>query len=73
MLSAAVGKARLVDVEVLHYALDVVAGFSERNAFNPINWVDFGIARISELFNPFLYTTPSGIVVPAKTSSSDRR
>src|SRR6266404_433173 len=41
-----VGEALAVDLQVLHDTLDVVARLGERNALNPIDSVDLGIARI---------------------------
>ena len=49
-----VAEALAVDLQVLHNALDVVARFGERNALNPINSINLGIARIAVLGHPLL-------------------
>src|SRR6202043_2555572 len=47
-------QAYAIDLDVLEDALDVVAGFRERNALDPIDRIDLGIARIAVAFDPFL-------------------
>ena len=46
-------EARAVDLQVLHDTLRIVARLSEWDAFDPIDRIDFGIARIAVLGYPF--------------------
>ena len=62
MPPGAAGEARLIDLQILHYALDVVARLRKRNAFDPVDRVDPGIARIAILCDPFFHASASGIV-----------
>ena len=55
-------EARAVDLQVLHDALDVVARLGERDALDPIDRVDLGIARIAVLRHPLLDPAAARIV-----------
>ncbi len=58
----AAAEARAVDQHVLHHALHVVAGLHERDALDPVDGVDLGVARIAELRDPLLHAAAAGIV-----------
>src|SRR5271169_3644409 len=49
---ADVAKALAVNLQVLHYTLDVIACLGQRNALYPIDRVDLGISRIAVLRHP---------------------
>jgi hypothetical protein len=46
----------------LDNALDVIAGFGKRDAFDPVYRIDLGIAGIAVTLNPFLDPAAAGIV-----------
>src|SRR5262245_55377248 len=58
----AAAEAHAIDLQVLHDALDVVARLRKRNAFDPVDRIDLGIARIAVLLDPFTHATATGIV-----------
>src|ERR1700687_3522700 len=47
-------EARAVDLQVLHDAQDVVARLGERDALDPVDGIDLGIARTAVLRHPLL-------------------
>src|SRR6266446_7501571 len=47
-------EARAVDLQILHDPLDVVARLGERDALDPVDGIDLGIARIAVLCHPLL-------------------
>src|SRR5207253_203958 len=55
-------EARAIDLKVLHHALDVVAGLHERNALDPVDRIDFGIARVAEPLDPLVHAPAPGVV-----------
>ena len=55
------GEAGAVDLQILHDALDVVARFGKRDALDPVNRVDLGIARIAVLCHPLPDPPAAGI------------
>jgi hypothetical protein len=36
------------------HALDVIVGLRKRDAFDPVDWIDLGMAGIAVTLNPFL-------------------
>ena len=50
----AAAEARAIDLQILHDPLHVVARLGERDAFDPVDRVDLGIARIAVTLDPFL-------------------
>ena len=50
----AAAEAGAIDLQVLHDPLHVVARLRERNALDPVDRVDLGIARIAVALDPFL-------------------
>src|SRR4051794_20406813 len=55
-------KADAIDLQVFHYALDVIAGLGERDAFDPVDRIDARVTRVAIASDPFLYPAASGIV-----------
>ena len=55
-------EAGAVDLEVLHYTLNIVACLGERDAFDPVNRIDFGIARIAVLDYPVSDPPRAGVI-----------
>src|SRR6266481_6902163 len=55
-------EVRTVDLQILHYPLDVVTRLGERNALDPIDRIDLGVARIAVLGDPLLNPAAAGIV-----------
>jgi hypothetical protein len=55
-------EANAIDLQVLHDALDVVARLGKRNALNPIDSIDLGIARIAVLRHPLLDPAAARII-----------
>src|SRR5437660_5982243 len=58
----AAAEAVAVDLHVLHHALDVVARLRERDALDPVDRIDLGIARVAEPSDPFPNAAAAGIV-----------
>src|ERR1700674_3308328 len=58
----AVAEAHAIYLQVLHDALDVVARLGKRNAFDPVDRIDLGVARIAVLLDPFFEPASAGIV-----------
>src|SRR5882724_2873434 len=58
----AIPKAHAIDQQILHHALDIVAGFGKRDALDPVDRIDLGIARIAERREPFPDAAPAGVV-----------
>src|SRR5262245_52521434 len=55
-------EANAVDLQVFEHALDVVAGLGERDAFDPIDRIDFRITWVAIFGDPFLHAATAGIV-----------
>ena len=55
-------KAGAIDLQVLHDALDIVARLGDRDALDPVDRVDLGIARVTMIGHPFLDPAAAGIV-----------
>ena len=55
-------EAHAVDLKVLEHSLDIVACLGERNALDPVDRVDLGIARVAIPGDPVLDPSASGIV-----------
>ena len=51
-----------VDLQVFHDALHIVPGFRERNALDPVDWIDVRIARVTEARDPIADAALAGIV-----------
>ena len=58
----AAAEPRTIDLNALDDALDVIAGLGKRDAFDPVDWIDLGIAGIAITLNPFLDPAAAGIV-----------
>jgi hypothetical protein len=50
-------EACAVDLQILHYALHVIPRLGERNALDPVNRINLGIAWIAVLSHPLFYPT----------------
>ena len=55
-------EADAVDRQILYHALDLVSRFGKRNALDPVDRVDLGIARIAIRLDPVPHPAPAGIV-----------
>jgi hypothetical protein len=55
-------KARAVDLKIFHYALNIVGGFGEGDALDPVDGIDVRVARIAMLGDPLLNPSAPGIV-----------
>ena len=55
-------EAGAIDLQILHDPLHVVAGLRERDLLDPVDGIDFGIARIAVALDPFLDAAAAGIV-----------
>src|SRR5262249_2744540 len=51
-----------IDLQVLHHALHIVAGFHEWDSLDPIDGIDLRIARIAEPLDPLPHAPAPGIV-----------
>ena len=51
-----------VDLQVLHDPLHVVPRLGERDLFDPVDRVDFGIAWIAIALDPFFHAAAAGII-----------
>src|SRR5262249_27196697 len=51
-----------VDLQILHDPLDVVARLGERDALDPVDGIDLGIAWIAVLRHPLLDPAAAGVV-----------
>src|ERR1700722_677427 len=51
-----------VDLQILEHAFHVIARLRKWDAFDPIDRIDLGIARITVARNPFPYASAPGIV-----------
>src|SRR5207253_6281506 len=54
----AAAEADAINLQVLEDALDVITRLRERNAFDPVDRIDAGVARIAVALHPFLH--PAG-------------
>ena len=59
---AAAAEARAIDLQVLHDPLDVIARLGDRDALDPVDRIDLGIARIAVGGDPLLHAAAAGIV-----------
>src|SRR5712691_9951711 len=57
-----VAEARAIDLHVLHHALHVVAGLHERDALDPVDRIDLGVAWIAKRADPLAHAPAPGIV-----------
>ena len=55
-------RSAAIDLQILHDTLHVVARLGERDALDPIDRIDFGIARIAVLRHPLPDPAAAGIV-----------
>ena len=55
-------KALAIDQQILHHPLDIVSRFGKRNALDPVDRVDLGIARIAVGLDPVPHPAPAGVV-----------
>src|SRR6266516_3936634 len=55
-------ESRPIDLQILEYPLNIIARFRERDAFDPVDWIDFGVTRIAVLRDPFLHPATPRIV-----------
>src|SRR3984893_15296982 len=55
-------EARAVDLQILHYTLDVVARLGERDALAPVDRLDLGTALSAMLRHPLHDPAAAGIV-----------
>jgi hypothetical protein len=51
-----------IDLQILHDPLHVISCFGEGDQFDPVDHVDFWIARIAVTVDPFLHAAAPGIV-----------
>src|ERR1700751_3197672 len=58
----AAAETNAVDLEIFQHALDVIARFGERDALDPVDRIDLGIAGIPIFCNPFLYASAARVV-----------
>src|SRR5215468_4253825 len=58
----ATAEADAIDLQVLEHALHIVARLRERDALDPIDRIDVGIARIAETLDPVAHAATARIV-----------
>src|SRR5262249_48602894 len=58
----AAAEPHAIDLHVLHHALDVVACLRERNALDPVDGIDLGVARVAVFADPFAHAAAAGVV-----------
>src|SRR6266699_2589022 len=55
-------ESRPIDLQILEYPLNIIARYRERDAFDPVDWIDFGVTRIAVLRDAFLHPATPRIV-----------
>ena len=66
-------EARTVDLQVLQHTLYVVARLGDRDALDPVDRVDLGIARVAVTLDPLFDAAAPGIDASAGDNSSTAR
>ena len=61
-IGGALVQALAVDLQVLHHPLHIVARLVERDALDPVDGVDLGLARVAIGVDPLLHIAGAGIV-----------
>src|ERR1700681_956588 len=58
----AAAEPRPIDLHVFDDALDVIAGLRKRDALDPVDRIDLGIARVAVTLDPFPDPAAAGVV-----------
>src|SRR5437867_1535847 len=58
----AAAEADAIDLHVFHDALHVVARLRERDALDPVDRIDLGVARVAVAADPFLDPAAAGVI-----------